>query len=427
MSELDRSRSRELYRRACQLMPAGVNSPVRAFGSVHGDPIFVQRGTGAYLEDVDGNRYLDCCGSWGPLILGHAHPEVLAAVEQACAAGLTYGAPHAGEIELAELVTTAYPAVGPVRFTSSGTEAVMSAVRLARGCTGRSLVVKFSGCYHGHSDALLVRGGSGLATFGTSSSAGVPAGAVADTCVVPLDDEQVVSDLFRTRGDDIAAVLIEPLPANAGLLEQRLAFLQFLREITAEHGALLILDEVISGFRVGMGGAAALYDLEPDLVTFGKVIGGGMPVGAFAGRRRLMNHVAPLGDVYQAGTLSGNPVAMAAGAATLRILEAERVHDRLEELGRRLEEGLASAVSAAGGCCVRVGSIFWLAFQTEAPRSFEAIAPEGMKRYADLHAALLARGVYFAPSGYEVGFLSHAMTEAEIDFLIEALRDGLAG
>lgn len=425
MNELDVTRSRQMYRQACKVMPAGVNSPVRAFRSVHGDPLFILFGQGTYLQDVDGNRYLDCCGSWGPLILGHGHPAVLKAVHEAIEAGLSFGAPHAGEIELAEAVTRACPAVEQVRFVNSGTEAVMSAVRLARGATGRNLIVKFSGCYHGHSDALLVMGGSGLATFGTSSSAGVPAGAVADTCVLPLDDEQLVEDLFRRRGSEIAAVLIEPVPANCGLLLQRPAYLSFLRAVTRQHGALLILDEVISGFRLGMGGAAVLYDVEPDLTTFGKVIGGGMPVGAFGGRRELMAHIAPLGDVYQAGTLSGNPVAMAAGVAALRVLQEEKVHARLETLGEQLASVLTAKLAAVGGCFVRSGSIFWLSYQATAPRAFEHIDSDGMARYADLHAALLQRGVYLAPSGYEVGFLNHAMTEDDVTFLAEAVGDGL--
>jgi glutamate-1-semialdehyde 2,1-aminomutase len=407
-------------------MPAGVNSPVRAFGSVHGEPLFIQSGQAAYLTDVDGTRYLDCCGSWGPLILGHGHPAVLAAVREVCEHGLTFGAPHEGEIRLAEAVIQSYPAVQQVRFVNSGTEAVMSAVRLARGTTGRSVIVKFSGCYHGHSDSLLVEGGSGLATFGTSSSAGVPAGAVADTCVLPLDDEQVVEDLFRSRGGDIAAVVIEPIPANAGLLLQREEYLQFLRRITQRYGALLVLDEVISGFRVGLGGAAALYGLEPDLATFGKIIGGGLPVGAFGGRRELMSQIAPLGPVYQAGTLAGNPVAMAAGAATLRVLREEDVYARLEKLGQRFEQQVGPLLSEAGACCVRIGSVFWLVFQADAPRTVEAIATEGMARYADFHAAMLERGVYLAPSGYEVGFLNAAMGEQEITTLVSTVDHSLA-
>lgn len=420
-SRPQRARSSALYRRACELMPAGVNSPVRAFGAVPGDPLFIARAEGAYLWDVDGNRYLDCCGSWGPLILGHGHPEVLAAVAAAARQGLTYGAPCEAEIALAELVIDAYPGLELVRFVSSGTEAVMSAVRVARGFTGRSLIVKFTGCYHGHSDALLVAGGSGLATFNVSSSAGVPPGAVADTVVLPLDDEERVADLFAGRGADIAAVLLEPVPANSGLLRQRSEYLRFLREICDEHGALLIFDEVISGFRVGMAGAAGMYGITPDLATFGKIIGGGMPVGAFGGRRQIMAKLAPLGDVYQAGTLSGNPVAMSAGAAVLRILREQKVHARLQERGRMLEAVLQPAAAAAGCCLVREGSIFWLAMQPQAPRRVEAVLGGRMKRYAALHEAALAAGIYLAPSGWEVGFLNDAMSEAQVGALAASL------
>ncbi|MDD5718584.1 MAG: aminotransferase class III-fold pyridoxal phosphate-dependent enzyme, partial [Candidatus Krumholzibacteria bacterium] len=310
-----------------------------------------------------------------------------------------------------------------VRFVSSGTEAVRSAVRLARGFTGRNLIVKFSGCYHGHSDALLVAGGSGLATFGVSSSAGVPPGAVADTVVLPLDDEQLVADLFAERGPDVAAVVIEPLPANAGLLSQRPEYLRFLRDVTCQHGALLVFDEVISGFRLGMDGAAGFYGVVPDLATFGKIIGGGMPVGAFGGRREIMTRLAPLGDVYQAGTLSGNPVAMSAGAAALRVLQEQKVHERLEELGRMLADALAAPAAKAGCMLVRAGSIFWLAMQPEAPRRVEAVDGRGMQRYAAVHEAALEQGVYLAPSGWEVGFLNAAMQVEEVQKLGATLAE----
>ncbi len=422
---MTRQRSAELYRRACELMPAGVNSPVRAFGSVHGTPLYIARGEGAHLIDADGQRYLDCCGSWGPLILGHAHPEVLAAVERTARDGLTFGAPCAPEIALAELVTASYPGCEMVRFVSSGTEAVMSAVRLARGFTGRDLVVKFNGCYHGHSDALLVAGGSGLVTFGVSSSAGIPQGAVADTVVVSLDDDDALTALFAERGDRIAAVLIEPVPANAGLLLQRPEFLRRLRDLTREHGALLILDEVISGFRLGLAGAAGLYGVTPDLATFGKIIGGGMPVGAFGGRRDIMQRLAPLGDVYQAGTLSGNPVAMAAGAATLNLLADGRVFRQLEDLGQMLEARVAPVAAATGAAFARLGSIFWLAMQAPAPRRVEDVRREGMGRYADLHGRLLEQGFYLAPSGWEVGFLNAAMTATDVASLGDAVVEGL--
>ncbi len=421
-----RTGSSALYRRACSLMPGGVNSPVRAFGAVPGDPLFIDRGEGAHLWDVDGHRYLDCCGSWGPLILGHGHPRVLEAVERAARRGLTFGAPCAGEIALAELVVAAYPGLELVRFVSSGTEAVMSAVRLARGFTGRDLVLKFSGCYHGHSDGLLVSGGSGLATFGVSSSAGVPRGTVADTVVLPLDDEALVQTLFAERGRDIAAILIEPVPANSGLLVQRPEFLRTLRDLASRHGALLIFDEVISGFRLGMDGAAGLYGITPDLATFGKIIGGGMPVGAFGGRREVMQRLAPLGDVYQAGTLSGNPVAMAAGAAALTVLRDEGVHARLEGLGQILSRTLQPAAAAAGCALVRQGSVFWLAMQPDPPRRVESVRREGMARYGALHAAALGRGVYLAPSGWEVGFLNAAMQPADVTLLAETLAGLIA-
>ncbi len=312
-----------------------------------------------------------------------------------------------------------------VRFVSSGTEAVMSAVRLARGFTGRDLVVKFNGCYHGHSDALLVAGGSGLVTFGVSSSAGIPQGAVADTVVVSLDDDDALTTLFAERGDRLAAVLIEPVPANAGLLLQRPEFLRRLRDLTREHGALLILDEVISGFRLGLAGAAGQYGVTPDLATFGKIIGGGMPVGAFGGRRDIMQRLAPLGDVYQAGTLSGNPVAMAAGAATLGLLADGEVYRRLEAFGQALEAVVAPAAAATGAAFVRCGSIFWIAMQPSPPRCVEDVQREGMRRYADLHGWLLEQGFYLAPSGWEVGFLSAAMTAGDVARLGDALVAGL--
>lgn len=419
----ERGKSSAMYRRACELMPAGVNSPVRAFGAVHGDPLFVDRGEGAFLWDVDGNRFLDCCGSWGPLILGHGHPRVLEAVRDAVGRGLTFGAPCEAEITLAEMVVGAYPGLERVRFVSSGTEAVMSVVRLARGATGRDLIVKFTGCYHGHSDGLLVAGGSGLATFGQSSSSGVTRGTVADTVVLPLDDDQLVRKLFAERGQDIAAVLIEPLPANSGLLRQRPEFLQTLRDVTLQHGALLVFDEVISGFRLGMAGAAGRYGITPDLATFGKIIGGGMPVGAFGGRRELMDHLAPLGGVYQAGTLSGNPVAMTAGAAALAVLVENKVHDQLEQHGQLLEDAVAPVATDHGCAFVREGSIFWVAMQAEAPRRVEDVRGEGMARYAHIHDGALGRGVYLAPSGWEVGFLNAAMTEADVEMLAAVLVD----
>jgi glutamate-1-semialdehyde 2,1-aminomutase len=410
------------------MLPAGVNSPVRAFGSVDGEPLFYASGEGCHFTDVDGHRYIDYVCSWGPLILGHAPAEVVAAVSSAAAKGLSYGAPCAEEIELAELVVRSVPGLDMVRFVSSGTEAAMSAVRLARGATGRDVVVKFSGCYHGHADYLLVSAGSGLATFGTPSSAGVPASFAGHTIVLPLDDESAVRTVLAERGSEIAAVIIEGIPANAGLLVQRPEFMRLLREACGRCGALLILDEVITGFRLGPAGAAAHYGIEPDLVTFGKVIGGGMPVGAYGGSRELMECLAPLGPVYQAGTLSGNPVAMAAGAATLRSLLAGdgAAYDRLDALGGRLENGIRRVFQDHGApwSVVRVGSILWLALQAgDPPRRYEDIRPEAARLYGRLHGALLDRGVYLAPSAYEVMFVSLAHTEDVIDETIAAFHD----
>src|ERR1700760_3450253 len=340
-------RSEQLYERAQPVVPRGLNSPVGAFRPVGGAPRFIARGSGPYIFDVDGNRYLDFVGSWGPLILGHAHPRVLEAINQACRHGTTFGAPCMGEVELAERVVQSYPGLEQVRFVSSGTEATMSAIRLARAATGRDLIVKFSGCYHGHADHLLVAAGSGLATFGTASSAGVPAAFVAATRVLPLDDDQALRELFAKEGARIAAVIIEPVPANHGLLLQRKAFLNLLRDETRRHGALLIFDEVISGFRVARGGAAEYYGITPDMATFGKIIGGGLPVGACGASTAIMSRLAPDGDTYQAGTLSGNPVAMAAGLATLETLERESAWEQLEARGARLEQLLAPVVGTA--------------------------------------------------------------------------------
>ena len=424
-----RQRSAELYDRACRVIPGGVNSPVRAFRAVGGTPLFIARASGAQVIDVDGQSYLDFVGSWGPLIAGHAHPTVVAAVSEALARGMTYGAPCPGEVELAERVVAAYPPVEQVRFVSSGTEAVMSAIRVARAFTGRELIVKFAGCYHGHADHLLVAAGSGLATFGRPSSAGVPEAFVACTRVLPLDDEGAARTLFEREGARIAAVIIEPLPANHGLLPQRREFLQELRELTLRHGALLIFDEVISGFRLGRGGAAERLGIAPDLATFGKVIGGGMPVGAFGGARRIMARLAPDGDTYQAGTLSGNPVAMAAGLATLDLLARESGWELLEARGAELEQLLTTVLSAAPFPVhlVRVGSLFWLSFHAAgAPRVAAPLTAAEAARFAALFHAMLDRGVYLPPSGYEACFLSLAHGHAEIARLAAALRESLA-
>jgi glutamate-1-semialdehyde 2,1-aminomutase len=423
-----RQQSEAWFERAKKVTPGGVNSPVRAFGSVGGTPLVIRSAAGAMITDSDGREYLDFVGSYGPLILGHAHAKIVAAVEAACRRGTSYGAPCQPEIELAEEVVAAYPAVEQVRFVSSGTEAVMSAVRLARGATGRDLVVKFSGCYHGHVDYLLVAAGSGLATFGQPSSQGVPKELAALTRVLPLDDIQAAEKLFAAEGDRIAALIVEPVPANNGLLLQRPEFLQALRALCTKHGALLIFDEVISGFRLGPGGAAAHYAIKPDLATFGKVIGGGMPVGGFGGPRRLMKHLSPEGGVYQAGTLSGNPVAMTAGLATLRVLQKEDGWKRLEALGAYLEQRLTGVLAEAplDAMLVRLGSMFWIAWNTrEAPRAAEALDADAAKVYARIFHSLLDQGIALAPSAFEIAFLSLAHTRRDIDRLAEGLRVAL--
>ena len=422
-------KSKQVFDRALKVLPGGVNSPVRAFRAVGGTPLVVESASGSRLTSVDGREYLDFVCSWGPLILGHAHPQVIEAVTEAAVRGTTYGAPCLPEVELAERIVDAYPGLEQVRCVSSGTEATMSAVRLARGATGRNLVVKFAGSYHGHVDHLMVAAGSGLVTFGTPSSAGVPDDMVKNTLVAPLDDEAAIEQLFAEHGQEIAAVILEPIPANNGLLLQRPEFLQALRRLTSDHGALLIFDEVISGFRVGRGGAAAHYGITPDLACFGKVIGGGLPVGAFGGSKDLMHHLAPNGGVYQAGTLSGNPVAMTAGVTTLRMLEENDGWGQLESLGSYLEQKLGAALAAGGrpASLVRVGSIFWMCLQEgEPPRAADGIDGDGADFYKHLFHHLLDQGVAIAPSMYEVGFLSTAHTEADIDRLAEALGRALA-
>jgi glutamate-1-semialdehyde 2,1-aminomutase len=422
-------RSAELYERACRVIPGGVNSPVRAFKAVGGTPLFIERGSGQHLIDADGRTYLDLIGSWGALILGHSHPAVVSAIVEASKRGTTFGAPCAAEVELAERIVGAYPGLEQVRFVSSGTEAVMSAIRVARAFTGRDLIVKFSGCYHGHADHLLVAAGSGLATFGTPSSAGVPEAFTACTRVLPLDNDAAAEELFAREGARLAAVIIEPVPANHGLLLQRREFLQKLRDLTQRAGALLIFDEVISGFRLARGGVAELVGIVPDLATFGKVIGGGMPVGGFGGRREIMQRLAPLGDTYQAGTLSGNPVAMAAGITTVDILSKESGWERLEQIGAQVERSLLPVLSDAPFPIhfVRAGSLFWMSFHdAAAPRTAASMSAEALKRYSTLFHAMLDRGVYLPPSAYEACFLSLAHTSADIEHLARALRESLA-
>jgi glutamate-1-semialdehyde 2,1-aminomutase len=420
---LNLKNSERLYEKALRVIPGGVNSPVRAFGKVGGNPLFIQTASGSHITDVDGNTYIDFCQSWGPLILGHAHPGVVEAVREAAGRGLSYGACHEKEIELAELLLEAFPECEKVRMTSSGTEAVMTALRIARGVTGRSLVVKFEGGYHGHFDGMLVKAGSGLATHSIATSDGVPAAIAATTLSARLDDERSVEDLFEAHGKDVAAVIIEPLPANNGLLVQRREFLLFLREITRRHGSLLIFDEVISGFRLRFGGYCHEVGITPDLVTLGKIIGGGMPVGAVAGRSDTMNALAPLGRVYQAGTLSGNPVSLAAGIATLKMLKDRPPYERLEALGRRFVQLLAES-GAAGAGAQQTGSILWLYLDRgEFPGRADEISPTAMEKFNRLYRPLLNRGYYLPPSPYEVMFLSAAHTDEDVEGLAAAIMN----
>jgi glutamate-1-semialdehyde 2,1-aminomutase len=416
-------RSQRLFAEAFGLMPGGVSSPVRAFKAVGGGPLFVERGEGAYLVDVDGNRYVDYVLSWGPLILGHAHPRVVAALEEAVRRGTSYGAPSSLELELARLIQDALPALELVRFVSSGTEATMSALRVARAFTQREKILKFSGCYHGHADFLLVQAGSGVATLGLPDSPGVTPGATADTLVAPFDDLDAVERLLAEH--EVAAVIVEPVPGNMGLVVPREGFLEGLRELTTRHGALLIFDEVMTGFRVHPRGAQALYGIEPDLTTLGKVIGGGLPVGAYGGRREIMELVAPAGPVYQAGTLSGNPLAMTAGIETLRALSEPGVWDGVARAAERLFDGLGDAAADAGvaGQPTRVGTMLGFFF-TESPiRSWEeAKANADTERFGRFHGELLDRGVYLPPSQFEAWFLSTAHGDAEIDATVEAAR-----
>ena len=409
-------RNEQLFERAQRTIPAGVNSPVRAFRSVGGTPRFFVRGEGPYLWDADGVRYVDYVGSWGPAIVGHAHPAVVAAVQATAANGLSFGAPTELEVALAEALVRRVPSMELVRLVSSGTEATMSALRLARGATGRSKILKFEGCYHGHGDSLLVKAGSGALTFGQPSSAGVPPAIANETIVVPYNDLAAVDAAFARQGDAIAGVIVEPVAGNMNLVAPRPGFLEGLRALCDRYGSVLIFDEVMTGFRVHAGGAQALYGVTPDLTTLGKVIGGGMPVGAFGGKRAIMERIAPLGPVYQAGTLSGNPVAVAAGLATLALTEAAGFYDALAATTRRMVDGLVERARAAGVEFTgqAVGGMFGIYFAPAIPDSFDAVMACDKSRFNRFFHAMLDAGVYLAPSAYEAGFVSAAHDDAAL-------------
>jgi glutamate-1-semialdehyde 2,1-aminomutase len=423
-----RSRSRDAYERACRVIPGGVNSPARAFGAVGGQPLFIARGEGPYLFDVDGNQYLDYVGSWGPLILGHAHPRVVRAVEEALHRGASFGAPTEAETRLAEVIIDALPSVEMVRFVSSGTEASMSAIRLARGFTGRDVIVKFAGCYHGHVDSLLVQAGSSATTLGVPTSPGVPTGCTADTLVLRYNDADGLAEAFRQHGERIAAVMVEPIVGNMGLVQPRQEFLHELRRLTEHRGALLIYDEVITGFRVSFGGAQQLYRQMPDLTVLGKTVGGGLPVGAYGGRADIMKQVMPAGPVFQAGTLSGNPLAMAAGLATLEELRDHPPYARLEQLGRLLADGLSQAAGELRlpHQAARVGSMWTLFFNPEPVVDYDVARRSDTARFARFFWAMLDRGIYLPCSQFEAAFLSTAHTEQHVAQTLAAAREALA-
>ena len=411
------SRNHQLFEQSQQYIPGGVNSPVRAFKSVGGDPVFFQRGKGAYFWDADGKSYIDYVGSWGPLILGHAHADVVKAVQDAAQNGLTFGAPTEAELEIAKLICQLIPSIEQVRLVSSGTEAGMSAIRLARGFTGRSKIIKFEGCYHGHDDSLLVKAGSGALTFGNPSSAGVPPETAGHTIVLDYNDVASIEKAFNQWGQEIAAVIVEPVAGNMNLVAPSENFLARLRTLCTQSGSVLIFDEVMTGFRVGLGCAEGLYKITPDLTTLGKVIGGGMPMAAFGGRRDIMRCLAPLGPVYQAGTLSGNPVAVAAGLATLKQVQTPGFYEELENRTRQLTDGITSIARKQGieFCAQSVGGMFGLYFKKDIPTSFAEVMQCNKEAFNRFFHAMLEEGVYFAPSAFEAGFVSSVHGDAELD------------
>jgi glutamate-1-semialdehyde 2,1-aminomutase len=413
-----------LFERAQRSIPGGVNSPVRAFRAVGGVPRFFKRAQGAYLWDADDKRYIDYVGSWGPMLVGHTHPQVVAAVQKAASEALSYGAPTEAEIQLAEAIIRLYPSIERVRLVSSGTEATMTAIRLARGFTGRSAIVKFDGCYHGHADSLLVKAGSGALTFGNPSSAGVPEDTAAHTAVLDYNDIPQLEKLFAAKGKEIAGVIVEPVAGNMNLVLPKPGFLEALREQCTRHGSVLILDEVMTGFRVALGGAQARFGIRPDLTTLGKVIGGGMPVGAVGGRKDIMDELAPLGPVYQAGTLSGNPVAVAAGLATLEVIRKEGAIEKAEAAARMLVEGLRAEAAKARVefSAQSIGSMFGLYFRASPPSSLAEVMQCDRERFNVFFHAMLEAGVYLAPSAYEAGFASAAHGNGEIDATLAAAR-----
>ncbi len=424
---MSRDTSASLFKRANASLVGGVNSPVRAFRGVGGDPLFIKKAEGPYLYDADGNRYIDYVCTWGPAILGHSHPDVVKAVQEQAARGTSFGAPSEAEIDLAELVKKAYPSIEKIRFVSSGTEATMSALRLARGVTGRDGILKCEGCYHGHADSLLVKAGSGVSTLGLPDSPGVPADLAKHTFNVPYNDADAMAELLEQTGDQIACVILEPVCGNMGCVPPQEGYLQKVRELCTKHGALLIFDEVMTGFRVSLGGAQGHYGIKPDITCFGKVIGGGLPVGAFGASADIMKHLSPEGPIYQAGTLSGNPLAMAAGMATIQPLFEDGFYDTLGARTERLAKGLCERVQAAGhdACFTQVGTMFSVFFRKDVPKDFHEVKDSDAEKFKKYFWAMLDEGVYLAPSAFEAGFTSAAHTDEIIDTTLDAAEKAL--